>query len=307
MEREFLSKLADRIPAHPRAPLGVGDDAAIVTTPTGRCVVSTDMLSDEVDFLLTECLPTRIGRKALAVNLSDMAAMAAKPIAAFVSVLLPETGAADLADQLSEGILKLAKEFDVALPGGDTNVWPGKLAISVTILGDPTEHGVWQRDGAKSGDAILVTGKLGGSILGKHFDFEPRVREALLLNERYEINAALDISDGFAIDLDRLAVASGLGAQVDLNSLPISRAAEQLSQRTGKTPLAHALGDGEDFELLFTASSDVAKQLLADQPLDIEIRQVGEMIPTPGLWSSDRSVNDSSLKPLAVTGFEHGN
>src|SRR5690606_13447043 len=147
--------------------------------------------------------------------------------------------------ELYRGMIPLAEQYGVAIAGGDTNSWDGPLAITVTAFGRVTERGPLTRSGARPGDLLLVTGALGGSILGRHLRVEPRVREALLLNERYELTAGMDISDGLALDASRLAAASRCGVALRLDSIPISGDAVELAERDGKTPLAHALGDGE--------------------------------------------------------------
>src|SRR5688500_14374947 len=195
MEFEFVRWLREHVPTHSRAELGLGDDAAVVSL-AGRSdvVVTTDTVTDGVDFQVATDDPRRIGRQALGVNLSDLAAMAAKPLAAVVSVVVPRLGGGgrpslDLAMALYEGILPLASEFDVAIAGGDTSTFDGPLVISVTALGELTERGPLTRSGGKPGDWLLVTGALGGSILGHMFDFTPRVREAILLHRKYELRA----------------------------------------------------------------------------------------------------------------------
>src|SRR5947209_7794222 len=147
------------------------------------------MLMDGVDFDLGIHEPERVGRKSLAVNLSGLGAMAAKPIGALVSVALPRNRGGELARKLIEGMVPLADEFDCPIAGGDTNSWDGPLVISVTALGEVPPDRRWLRSGAKPGDAILVTGDFGGSILGRQFDFQPRVSEALWLAENSTIHA----------------------------------------------------------------------------------------------------------------------
>ncbi len=163
--------------------------------------------------------------------------MAAQPVAAVIALALPRhdvlaLGPLGLAQQLYEGLLPLADEFDVAIAGGDTNTWDGPLAISITLFGTPTTKGPLTRSGARPGDRILVTGSFGGSILGRQFDFQPRVREALLLAERYELHAGIDVSDGLSLDLNRLAAASGCGAVMELSRVPISAAAQELTAQS---------------------------------------------------------------------------
>ena len=302
MELDFIRWLRGRLPDDARLRVGPGDDAAVLDVGRGL-VVTTDMVTDGVDFHLERCDPRRAGRKALAVNLSDLAAMAAQPLAVVVSVALPRKGAAELARALVEGMIPLAQEFDVAFAGGDTNTWDGPLAISVTALGEVTEHGALLRSGAKPGDAIVVTGSFGGSILGKHFDFQPRIREALYLNANYRVRACIDVSDGLARDLSHMATASACGAVLDIEAVPIADAARELAVTSvGRTALDHALGDGEDFELLLAMSPEEAARVLADQPLDAPLARVGEFIAEPGFW---RRTSDGKSQPLEPTGFEH--
>lgn len=306
MELQFIQWLSGQIPKYPGVPVGAGDDAAIIDLlGESRFLITVDMLMDGVDFQLGQVDPRRIGRKALAVNLSDIAAMAGEPSAAVVSVALPRSGGLELAKEMTLGMLALAAQFGVPLVGGDTNCWDQPLVISVTVVGKIGPGGPLLRSGARPGDWIMVTGELGGSILGKHFDFEPRIREALTLAARYSLSAGMDLSDGLSLDLWRLSQASGCGARIDLPKIPISAAARLLSanKHDGVTPLEHALSDGEDFELLFTAAPDVARRILAEQPLPVPVYHVGEMISQPGMWETNHA---GELRPHHPKGFVHG-
>jgi thiamine-monophosphate kinase len=310
MEAEFLAWLRSRLPAvMPPIEIGVGDDAAVLACAAdSRIVVTTDMLSDGVDFRLGEVDPRRIGRKALAVNLSDLAAMATRPIATFVSLLLPRSGGAALARELYEGLLPLAEEFSAPVIGGDTNAWDGPLAISVTAIGRAGPHGVFVRSGARPGNAILVTGEFGGSILAHQFDFTPRVREAMWLAKHAKVHAAMDVSDGLALDLSRLCTESGCGAELDLCRIPISVDAETLVaiEQSPPSPLAHALNDGEDFELLLAIDAADAARLVAEQPLEpvygVRLTQIGRFVGERGIWAVDAAGKRSPLEP---GGFQH--
>ncbi len=309
MELEFIDWLRQHVPTDTRARLGLSDDAAVVSL-SGRSdvVVTTDMLNDGVDFRLEVDDPRRIGRQALGVNLSDLAAMAARPLAVVISLALPRRNGGSraplpLAIKLYEGLLPLAKEFDVAIAGGDTNTFDGPLVISVTALGQLTERGPLTRTGGRPGDWLLVTGSLGGSILGHLFDFTPRVHESLILHERYELHAGIDISDGLAIDCSRLATASGCGAVVFTDRVPISADAFRLSDQEGApdrdaTALEHALSDGQDFELLIAAAPDTAQEILRDQPLDCPITHVGELVSGAGLWQQNNTGQRTALEPI---------
>jgi thiamine-monophosphate kinase len=309
MELEFLEWLRRNVPTDPRAKLGLSDDAAVVSI-AGRSdvVVTTDTITDGVDFRLDVDEPRRIGRQALGVNLSDLAAMAARPLAAVISLVLPRAGggrltALELAIRLYGGLLPLAKEFNIAIAGGDTNTFDGPLVISVTALGELSERGPLKRSGGQPGDWLLVTGSLGGSLLGHMFDFTPRIHEALKLHERYDINAGIDISDGLAIDGSRLASASGCGAVIYTDRVPISPDAVRLAEQEkvpdcGAAALQHALSDGQDFELLLAAAPDVARAVLREQPLECPITHVGELLAEPGLWQQAHTGHRAPLEPI---------
>jgi len=310
MESQFIAWLRDRLPAHRALTVGPGDDAAVVDF-AGRpdvhghgVVVTTDMLMDGVDFRIAEVDARLVGRKALAVNLSDLAAMAAVPVAVVVSLALPKLGGLELAKQLYEGLIPLAEQFDTAIAGGDTNTYDGPLVISVTAFGTLTDRGPFLRSGAKAGDVLLVTGDFGGSILGKHFTFVPRVNEAIALR-RFDVHAAMDVSDGLSLDLSRLCAASGCGAELRLKQIPVAAAAYELArlQNDGRSALDHALSDGEDFELLLAVPPDEAARLCAEQPLaGVKLTQIGRFVAEPGLWS----VDDPGIRtPLVPRGYEH--
>jgi thiamine-monophosphate kinase len=283
--------------------VGIGDDAAVLNAlGVTSCVVTTDLLCEGVHFRRAQTTAELIGRKALAVNLSDLAAMAARPAAAFVSLLLPRDSAAELARGIVSGMRPLADEFDVAIAGGDTNTWGGELVISVTAIGLAVgRRPPLLRSGAKPNDVLLVTGQLGGSLLGHHLTFVPRVREALLLNERYRLHAAMDISDGLALDLRRLAAASNCGAIVVADQIPVSAAAKEL-ETDDRPALDHALGDGEDFELLLAAPPEVAAELLRQQPLDVPLTAIGRCTAEPGL---SLQLADGRQIPLPHLGYTH--
>jgi len=305
MESELIAYLRKRLPPHPRLKLGPGDDAAVLRWAEGEdCVVTVDLLTDQVDFDLEKVDPRRVGRKALAVNLSDLAAMAAVPVAGVVAVALPRRGGMELAVALYEGMLPLAEKHDLAIAGGDTNSWHGPLAISVTLIGRVTERGPLRRSGARIGDRVLVTGSFGGSILGKHLDFDPRVEEALLLAKRYRLHAGIDASDGLSVDLAHLAEESGCGAVIDVEAVPIADDARRLAKQRadGRSPLDHALADGEDFELILAVAADEAERMLAEQPLSVPLTAIGRFVDEAGLWQEDAAGRRS---PLAARGFQH--
>ena len=303
MESELIQWLRGRLPAGSAVEIGIGDDAAVLSPLASQSVVSSDMLMDGVDFVLSDVDPRRVGRKALAVNLSDLAAMAARPIAAIVSLALPYEGGGTLGRALYEGMLPLADEMGVVVAGGDTNSWEHPLAISITVLGEAGSRGPLLRSGGQSGDEILVTGQFGGSLLRKHFDFQPRVQEAIKLRGAYDLHAAIDVSDGLALDLSRLAIASGCGAQIELDAIPVSADAVKFAavSKDGLSARQHALQDGEDFELVLAVPSQPAAQMLSDQPLEVPLTRIGSLVDERGLWQA----TNAGPVPLEPRGYEH--
>ena len=228
--------------------------------------------------------------------------MAAHPVAGFFAVALPRDQSG-LAEELYEGIIPLAEEFELALAGGDTNTWDGPLVISITLIGHPSAKGPLLRSSAQPGDHLLVTGEFGGSFLGRQFDFQPRIAESILLHERYVLHAGIDCSDGLSLDAARLAAESDCGLQLDLESIPISAAAEEIAAQPGdsQSPLDHALSDGEDFELILAVPPRDAERILADQPLDVPVTRIGHFIDQRGLWHSQ----GSDRAQLSPRGYLH--
>ena len=306
MEAQFVDWLLERLPRDPRLEVPPGDDAAVLRPPAGRrTVVTVDLLTAGVDFILGgDTTPERIGHKALAVNLSDLAAMGAAPEAVVVAVALPRDNAASIATGLHAGIARLATRFGVTIAGGDTNTWDGPLVISITALGSVAPGEAWRRDGARPGDLLVVTGPCGGSLLGRHLDVEPRCREALDIASRFRVHAAIDISDGLSLDLARLMRASGTRGVVDTHRVPIHADAQRRSRldADGVTPLEHALGDGEDFELILALPPSDALALVVDPPVGLAPVIIGEVTAGEGLMAR---ATDGSVLPLQPKGWLH--
>ncbi len=299
-EFAYIQWLRTRTPRDSRVLIGPGDDAAALhLRPDVPCLVTTDMLMEGTCFNLTEAGPRAVGRKAMAVNLSDIAAMAGRPVAAVVSVALPREGGRKLAEELYLGLREMADRFQTALAGGDTNTWNGPMVISVTVLGEATERGLVRRNGARPGDWLMVTGPLGGSIRGKHLTFIPRVLEALQLHAAADLHAMIDISDGLAADVNHLCEESGCGAVLRAEAIPIS--ADALALNDGTPPVEHALGDGEDFELVFAVAPADGERLLQFQPIaGITLTHIGECVEE-GLWIDQVG----KRRPLEPRGYEH--
>ncbi len=300
MEQSFVAWAKMRARRLPQIKHGIGDDAAVIAWSGDDCVATTDTLMDGVHFLACEVSGERIGQKLINVNLSDLAAMAAEPVAVLLSLCLPRGAPQQLAADIYEGVCQGAERFNVAIAGGDTNCWDGPLVISLTAIGRSVDGVQWLRSGAQPNDAIIVTGPLGGSILGKHLDFAPRIELARQIRGQVPINAAMDISDGLSTDLLRMCDASHCGAVLNLEQVPVTDQAIQLSQSSGKSPVEHALGDGEDFELLLAvAQSDVPK--LTELIGQAQCHQVGVFTSRTGLWARE----GSRIRQLPVTGYVH--
>ncbi len=299
-ELKYLQKIKNLHRLNPHVIVGPGDDAAVVTFDGPlQWLITSDMLVEGVHFTGEATPPELIGRKLMAVNLSDIAAMAGVPAIATVSLAIPRGTSDTYVYQLSKGIEDLAHKFGVAIVGGDTNGTSGPLTLSMTLLGRATAKGPVMRSTAQKGDAILVTGRLGGSRAGKHLHFTPRVEEALYLHQHYSLTSLIDVSDGLASDLRRLTEDRGLGAALLKAKIPL---AEALGQ--GSDKLRHALTDGEDFELLFTLDPLEAEALLHEQALvDCPLTRIGTVIETPGLfWLA----KDQYLEAISWKGYVHG-
>ena len=285
-----------------RIEVGIGHDVAVVRLDGTRVAITTDMLLDGVHFDARNHSYEQIGRKAIACSLSDCAAAACEPRAATVSVALNEGMSMADVQRLYEGVAGLAAEFGCAIVGGDTTSWTGPLAIDVAMLAEPmAARGAILRSGARAGDAIFVSGPLGGSLLGRHLTFVPRLALARRLAAESGVHAMMDISDGLSMDLDRLCQASDCGAelQADLLEAVISDDARTMARRDGRSPLDHALTDGEDFELLVVGDDGLGRMGLGLLP-------VGRIVRRPAGGSTMTILfPDGPREPLAPRGFEH--
>jgi thiamine-monophosphate kinase len=309
VETDFVNWLVSRIPADARLEVPPGDDAAVLRPPAmRRTVVTVDMLMEGTDFIPgPNCPPEAIGHKALAVSLSDIAAMGARPEAAFVAVSLPRHSGDAIGRGLLEGIAALAARHGVTLAGGDTNAWDGPLVVSTTALGSVAPGRAWRRDGARPGDCIVVTGAFGGSLLGRHLAVEPRCRAAEFIAANFPVHAAIDCSDGLSLDLGRMMAASGTCGVVHLEDVPIHADARTMSGRPGdgRSPLDHALADGEDFELIMAMPPDAARALVAAAAapsLGLPITIIGTVEAGSGLVAL---AADGGRRPLEPRGFLH--
>lgn len=307
--------------------IGIGDDAAVLEPAPGtRLVLTTDLLIEDVHFRRRYAEPADIGWKALAVNLSDIAAMGACPRWSLVALACPPGTAMDEVEAFYEGLAALATEHQVALVGGDTSASPGGWVVNVTVVGD-TDRAPLTRAGARPGDVLAITGDVGRSAAGHailerreapaglaaealaavtaaHLRPHPRVREARWLAAAGGVTAMIDLSDGLATDLRHLARESRVGARVDLARLPLSPATRSVARALGRDPLAWATGGGEDYELLLACEPTAFDRLRSGlaQATGTPLTAVGEVLA----GEADVTFVAEDGQPVEVAaGFEH--
>jgi thiamine-monophosphate kinase len=306
-EFELIEKLTRSLPANKSVVTGPGDDCAVLDfgLPDRLLLFKTDAVVEGIHFK-SGSPPDKIGHKALARCLSDIAAMAGTPIAALITIALPGNFDPAYVEAIYSGIIALARKHDVAIAGGETTTNPERMLISVALIGQVPRGKAPLRSGAEPGDAIFVTGELGGSLAARHLEFEPRLAEGRWLAEHFSIHAMIDLSDGLAGDLRHVLKASRAGAELLTTSIPISRAAKSASkaESPAKPPLLAALTDGEDFELLFTVASRDAVPLLdawKKQFPKIPLTCIGKVTAGEGITLRDKS----GTRPLTAHGYEH--
>lgn len=299
-EFEFIHWILSQTKLDPTAvPVGPGDDCAIVMCGTEKLLITVDQLLEGVHFNLAEHSVKNVGRKAMARNLSDVASMAALPLGAVASVVMPKGFKREEAETLYLAMKNMGEIFHCPIVGGDVSTWPDKLAISITVFARPAGIRPILRSGAKPGDVICVTGSFGGAWRGqRHLKFTPRINEARILASRHELHAMIDISDGLAADLAHICEASGVGAELVAADIPIHSDAKNSTT----TPLQAALSDGEDYELLFAIPPSHAEQLLREQPLTVPVTRIGTITMDKGLLLVKP---DGTKEVLPAAGWEH--
>jgi thiamine-monophosphate kinase len=305
-ETELITKLTAALPTDDSVHVGPGDDCAVVDLGMigDYLLFKTDAIVEGIHFT-ADTPPEKIGRKAIARALSDIAAMGGWPTHALITLGLPEGYDQERLAAIYQGAGEMGAAHKTFIVGGEVTR-TSELLISVAMIGKCDRVHTLTREGSKNGDAIFVTGELGGSLAGKHLDFDPRLEESRWLAQQFDIHAMIDLSDGLATDLRHL-LGKKLGAELRTPAIPISRAAKkQAKANPAKTATIAALTDGEDYELLFTLPANQAvplhdqwKKKFPDLPLHC----IGKITNQPGITLRD----DKGVLPLNVKGYDHLN
>ena len=326
MSEEEIIRLAQSLAGESSDELfvGIGDDAAVLNLAGSEFCVTTDLMVEGVHFDMSYTSPQDLGFKAMAANLSDLAAMGALPRWGFLSLGLPPRPQQRLVESIFEGVMEMCRQYDLILAGGDTVRAP-QLLINLCLVGALEKSEPVLRSGARPGDAVCVTGVLGSAAAGlawlgsggarddeqaawaveAHLRPEPRVSAGRVLAQSGRVHAMMDLSDGLATDLARLCQASQVGAQVEEERLPLAGEAAALAEKIGADALEWALSGGEDFELLFTCAPgdvELLAELVADGQPGFGISQVGEINQGRGVhlrWV------DGSEQEITFMGFDH--
>lgn len=305
--------------------VGPGDDATVARVAGNRLLLFTcDMMVEGVHFRREWATPWQIGWKAMAQNISDIAAMGGEPALAVASIAAPGEAEQALVEGIAEGLVACAARYGAALVGGDLVGSPGPLAVDVAAVGWVEEELVLRRRGARVGDAMLVSGALGASAAGllvlsrglvdgsdpqvtrarqAHHEPQPRLAEARAIARSRLATAMMDLSDGLADDLPRLCAASGVGARLHAPSIPVDPACSALAQRAGADPLALATSGGEDYELLLTCAPAAIGAITAAASAagGARVTMIGEIVPGEGVTLVDAQGEALPLRP----GFDH--
>ncbi|HKQ79813.1 MAG TPA: thiamine-phosphate kinase [Blastocatellia bacterium] len=336
-EFDFIKQIRDQA-AKASAPdliLGIGDDAAVLREREGReTLVTVDLLVEEIDFKLEYAPPRRLGHKALAVSLSDIAAMGAAPSFSLLTLGIPKQFQVSnpesriFFDEFFAGYFELAEEYSVTLIGGDISSTPDRMTIDSIVIGRCRAGKAVRRDGAKIGDSIYLTGEIGASAAGlrllldgarvnrnedsltqsalrAHLKPEPRVAFGGRIGARGLAHSMIDLSDGLAQDLAHICEESGVAAVVDFDSIPMADEVGLISTEP-EAAFEFAINGGEDFELLLTANRNDEDGLFeAAAACDLRFSRIGEIIPANQGRPELLLRRGGEVKPLSICGFDH--
>jgi thiamine-monophosphate kinase len=327
-ESEIISRIKQRARAHDQVPVGIGDDAAVINCGGAMDLIAcSDLMVEGVHFRSEWGEPKLTGHKALAVTLSDVAAMGGAARFALVSIAIPHHLSAKFIEEIFQGIFDMADACGVTIVGGDTSSSPGSLFIDTSVIGECASGRAIRRRGAQAGDLLYVTGALGASMLGlmlleqgvrfgecenntsrhrallKHLAPQPRLKAGRAIGEMGLATAMIDISDGLSTDLWHVLDESGCGAIIHASAIPIDESVRLLSvSAKGIDPLRLALNGGEEYELLFTARPDTCDRVAElSSALGLKITRIGEIVAERGLQLE----RDGALEPVEASGYEH--
>jgi thiamine-monophosphate kinase len=325
-EQELISRIKARLPPQPPWLLvGIGDDAAVVEPVRNQVeVVTVDAIVEGVHFDRRFTPPAAIGHRALAVNLSDLAAMGATPRLALLSLALPSELACDDFDAIADGFAALAATHQIHVGGGNLTRSPGPLMIDVTAIGWTKRRGVLTRSAAQPGDGIYVTGSVGGALAGlqvlrestmappqfascvtRYLYPQPRLKAGVLLSRNRAATACMDLSDGLADGIRQIAAASGVGASIDRAAIPVDAAARTWFESRQVDPVMAALGGGDDYELVFTASPRLRGRLrVVARHGGVAITRIGSCTKESTVELTG-SVDDGQTSAPLPSGFGH--
>jgi thiamine-monophosphate kinase len=327
-ERGLIERIRQRLPPPPsHLMVGPGDDAAVIAGERGALqVLTTDALVEGVHFDRRFSSPADIGHKALAVNVSDVAAMGGTAQIALLSLMLPESTTVEAVDGVLDGLLALAKELKVALAGGNITRSTGPLVIDVTVMGFAKPRKVLTRSGGKPGDILYVSGTIGAAAAGldwlranesrraepptpavadcvsRHRRPEPRTRLGSALGRMRAASACMDLSDGLADAVQQIAEASGTGARVDAAKVPLHPGAVDWFTTAGSDPLERSLRGGDDYELLFSVPARRRSRLrgVSHAIRGLSLTAIGELTSNKAI----ELIRDGAATPLPA-GFSH--
>lgn len=300
----------------------IGDDCAVLKSTDGSVILlTTDMLVENIHFRCDRTTPFQLGRKSLAVNISDIAAMGGNPKEALVAIAIPDETEIEFLDGLYDGIKSMAAEYDINLLGGDTVSSPKNLVISITLMGEAAEDEVLYRSGATVSDVIFLTGTVGSSaagldvaiknrqfdekdlLLAAHFDPVPHVKAGLIIASSKAANSLIDVSDGVSSDLRHICEKSGVGAIIEFNKVPLTEPFREYCEKYGLALEKLALHGGEDYVLLGTAPENsigtLERALKSD---DCIIFPIGRITNEKGIRVQHE---DGSVREVNNSGFDH--